>query len=333
MSFKSVIGKAVIGAAMFAATTMAAQAEDVTLKLATTLLEKQPAYPYVTQMIEEIEGAGVGIKVQFFPAGQLGSGEELLEDAKFGNVDMVHAAIYAQADPRLEFTDLPFLITSLDDIQTVIGDPNSEYNTILAEIFVDHGLKYLATVGEGLIGVVAAKQPANPQGIGNQEMNIRVWSSNMVKSTMELLGYNTTTMNWAEVFPAVQAGTIDGAICCTSELAYTLFAESDVGNTFIPYNAFIERNVIYMSGAKWARLSPEQQEVVQKAALKAATGINNNSWNLNETYIAKLKEKGWTVVDFTPEQRAMIKEKIVAEIWPTVGDLVGEEILNRITKE
>lgn len=328
MSLK--LRSAVAGFALLAASALPAQAADVTLKLASTLLENQPAYPYLAQMIEDIESADVGITVQFFPAGQLGSGEELLEDAKFGNVDMVHAAIYAQADQRLEFMDLPFMITTLGEIQSVMSDPNSTYNQILNEILTDHGLKYLATVGEGLIGVVASKTPADVHGMGNQEMNIRAWSSQLVKATMELLGYNVTTMSWAEVFPAVQAGTIDGAICCTSELTYTMFAQSDVGNTFIPYNAFIERLVIYMNGSKWGSLSDEQKMVIQTAATKAATGINNNSWNLNEEFLGKLREKDWNVVEFTDEERAHFKSKIVAEVWPMVGDMIGQDLLDRL---
>ena len=42
-------------------------------------------------------------------------------------------------------------------------------------------------------------------------------------------------MNWAEVFAAIQAGTVDGAICCTAQSTYTVFAQSDVGKYFINF--------------------------------------------------------------------------------------------------
>ena len=317
-------------AALFAGSATAA---DVTLKLASTTLENQPAYPYITEMVKEIEAADVGITVQFFPAGQLGSGEELLEDTKFGNVDMVHAAIYAQADQRLEVLDLPFLITTQADIENRLSNPDSQYNQIVSEILADHGLYLIASIGEGLIGMVAAKEPADVHGTGNKEVNVRVWTSQVVKSTIELLGYQTTTMNWAEVFPAVQAGTIDGAICCTSELAYSLFASSDVGNTFIPYNAFVERNFIYMNAAKWGQLTDEQKQVVRDATVKAAKGINDSSWQRSEEFLEKLREKGWTVVEFTDEERAAFKGQIVDKIWPTVGDIAGQDLVERMSAD
>lgn len=324
--------KALTGLIAAMALAVPAAAQDVTLKLASTILEKQPAHPFLVEMISEIEAADVGVSVQFFPAGQLGSGEELLQDAKFGNVDMVHASIYAQADQRLEILDLPFLITTRDDIENVVSNPDSEYNKIVSGILADHGLEHLASIGEGLIGMVASKEPSNVYSMDNKEINIRVWSSQVVKSTMELLGYQTTTMNWAEVFPAVQAGTIDGAICCTSELAYTMFASSDVGNTFIPYNAFVERNFIYMNAAKWNSLSDEQKKVVKDAVLKAAKGINDSSWQRNEEFLGKLREKGWTVVDFTDEQRTEMKQVIAEKIWPMVGEIVGQDVVDRLNK-
>jgi TRAP-type C4-dicarboxylate transport system substrate-binding protein len=326
--FKSTLS----GAALLSALALQAPAQEVTLKLASTTLENQPAYAYLEEMIAEIESADVGISIDFFPAGQLGSGEELLEDAKFGNVDIVHAAIYAQADQRLEFLNLPFMITTLDDLQSKVSDPDSEYNAVLGEVLSDHGLKLLSSIGEGLIGAVAAKTPNDPTGTEGKDVNLRVWSSQLVKDTMDLLGYQTTTMSWAEVFPAVQAGTIDGAICCTSELAYTLFAQSDVGNTFIPYNAFIEQNFIYINGGRWGRLSDEQKEVLQAAAVKAAQGINDSSWKRNEEFLAKLREEGWNVVEFTDDQRADLKALIEAEVWPSVGALIGEDLLARVSQ-
>lgn len=307
-----------------------AHAADVTLKIAGTLPTEHFGHAILVNMGKEIEAAGVGIKVKYFPAGQLGSGEELFEDAKNGNIDIVHASLYAQADPRIEIRTLPFLVTTIDELRTVYGDMDSEFNKIIGEILKDHGLKFLANAGEGLIGVIASKRPSNVNGFGDQGMNIRVWSSQIVKNTMESLGFRTTTMSWAEVFPAVQAGTIDGAICCTAEWAYTTFAKSDVGNTYIPYNAFIEATEIYMNGRKWSKLSAEQQKVVQQAASKAAGQIIDQSWGRTQDYYAKLREKNWEIIEFTPEQRAAIKTRIETEVWPEIGAIVGQEYLDRL---
>ena len=318
------------GLLLWVGTTFAASAADVTLKFAGTLPTEHFGHKILEAMAKEIEAAGVGITVKYFPAGQLGSGEELFEDAKLGNVDMVHATVYAQADQRLEIASLPFLVTTIDELRATYGDPNSKYNTIIREILADHGIQYLANIGEGLIGVVASQKPSNPGGFDDQGMNIRVWSSEVTKATMEKLGYRTTTMSWAEVFPAVQAGTIDGAICCTAEWAYTTFAVSDVGNTFVPYNAFVESTQIYMSQSTFAGLTDEQKAVVQAASAKASNAIIDQAWDRTEGFMAQLKDKGWEIVELSQAERDAIKSKVVAEVWPTVGELVGQDLIDRL---
>lgn len=317
-------------AALIAASTVPTQAADVTLKMAGILPTEHFGTQIVADMVTEIETAGVGIAIQYFPSGQLGSGEELLDDAKFGNIDMVHANIYAQADQRLEFMSLPFLLTTVDEIRAAYLNPDSTYSNIMREILADHGLQLLAPVGEGLIGVVAGKMPTDPTGLGDKDMNIRVWSSQLTKSTMEAIGFRTTTMSWAEVFPALQAGTVDGAICCTPEWAYNTFAASDVGVAFIPYNAFIESSAMYMNAAKWNSLTPEQQTVIQTAVTKASASIVNLAWERSEGFVQQMRDKGYEIVEFTQSERDTMKAAIMKEVWPSVGDIVGQDLLDRL---
>lgn len=320
------------GLALLATSAIPAQAADVTLKLAGTLPEAHQSNRVLEDMIAEIEGADVGISIQFFPAGQLGSGEELLDDAKFGNVDMVHASVYAVADPRIDFQSLPFLLGSIEEIREITGNPDAEYNKIFSEILEQHGIKHLSTIIEGLVGAVSTKMPANPQGLGNQETTLRVWSSQLAKSTLEVLGYQTVTMAWAEAFPAVQAGTVDGAMCCTPELAYTAFAQSDVGNVYIDYAAFNENQLIYINMGKFQQLTDAQKQVVEAAARKAGQRMSDEAYERTASMVEQLKTAGWEIVQFNAEERAMIKEAVVAEVWPSVADVIGQDILDRLSK-
>ena len=85
------IAKPILGLAFAASISTAAFADDIRLKIAGTWPTKHFGHEIMENMVKEIEGAGVGIKVSYFPASQLGSGEELVEDAIRGNVDMVQA--------------------------------------------------------------------------------------------------------------------------------------------------------------------------------------------------------------------------------------------------
>jgi len=307
-------------------------ADTVRLKLAGTYPANHFGNEIVENMVKEIEDAGVGIKISYFPASQLGSGEELVEDAIRGNVDLVQAFIYAQTDPRLEMMNLPGLVTTFDELKSVYANPESNMNKILAEIMDDLGLVYLGNTGEGLVGIVANKKPNDPNGFGDKGMNIRVWSSEVAKKTTESLGYRTTTMNWAEVLPALQAGVIDGAICCTPEWAYSTFATAGVGKYFIPVNTAIEASSFYASGKSWEKLNQEQRDVIRDAAQKAALTAIDKSWDRNEGFIDKLKEAGWEILEYNTEERAALVAHIQNNVWPDLADMIGQDIMDELTK-
>jgi TRAP-type C4-dicarboxylate transport system substrate-binding protein len=307
-------------------------ADTVKLKMAGTYPANHFGHGIVLDMIKEIEDADVGVKITYFAASQLGSGEELIEDAIRGNVDLVQAFIYAQPDPRLEIMNLPGLVTTFDELKSVYANPESTLNKILSEIMDDLGLVYLGNTGEGLVGIVANKKPNDPNGFGDKGMNIRVWSSEVAKKTTESLGYRTTTMNWAEVLPALQAGVIDGAICCTPEWAYSTFAAAGVGKYYIPVNTAIEASSFYASGKTWAKLNQEQQDVIRTAAEKAALAAINKAWDRNDGFITKLKEAGWEILEYNAEERAALVSHIQNNIWPELAEMIGQDVMDELTK-
>lgn len=311
----------------------ASTAAEMTLKLAGVVPVEHFGNKVLEDIKADIEAANVGLKVKFYPAGQLGSGEELLEDTIRGNVDIVHAFVYAHKDPVLEINSLPFLVSSWDEMERVYGSKKSEYSKIMTEVLDRLGLVFLGNVVEGPIGVVSTKKPDNFATTGPKNLNIRVWSSNVAKMATESIGYNTTTMNWAEVFAAVQAGTVDGAICCTAQLTYTNFAQSDVGKYFIPYNAFVEASTYYASKKTWGKMNEEQRSAVQAAVDKAAAIFTKFARENDESYIAKLREAGWEVLDLQDSERAALAAHIKEVVWPQVEETVGKDVIDRLRND
>ncbi|MGH0004013.1 TRAP transporter substrate-binding protein DctP [Pseudovibrio ascidiaceicola] len=301
-----------------------------TLKLAGVVPVEHYGNTLLEQIKNDIEAANVDLKVNVFPAGQLGAGEELFEAAARGNVDLVHSVVYAHSDPVLEINSLPYLVSSWDEAEKVYLNKGSAFNKIFAERLEGLGLKLLANAPEGFIGVVANDTPDNASTTGDKGMNIRVWSSQVIKATVESIGFRATTMNWGEVFPAIQAGTVDGAICCTAQLAYSAFATSDVGKAFIPYNAVVENTTYYASSRTWDKLSDEQQSAVQSAFDKAARDYAAWGRNNEAQYVTKLQESGYQVVTVSDEDRAAIAEKVRADVWPQISEIVGKDTIDAL---
>lgn len=330
---RSRIPAAAAGLFLTLAAPIEAAADDITLKIAGVLPVEHYGHKMLEQIKADIEGANVGLSVKYFPAGQLGSGEELLEDTIRGNVDLVHAFVYAHKDPVLEINSLPFLVTSWDELRRVYGTKDSAYSQIMAETLDRLGLKFLGNVAEGFIGVVATEKPENHAAVGPKGIHIRVWSSKVAKDTTEAIGFKTTTMNWAEVFAAVQLGAVDGAICCTPQATYTVFAQSDVGRYFIPYNAFVEASTYYASKRTWEKLDDAQRAAVQAAVDRAAISFTDWAEANDGGYVAKIRDAGWEILDLTEAERGAIADHIESTVWPAVEELVGKDVVDRLRND
>ncbi|WP_187431376.1 Sialic acid-binding periplasmic protein SiaP [Roseobacter fucihabitans] len=325
----SIFNKLTAGAALALALAGPAVA-DTTLKLAGVVPVEHFGNDLLTQIKTDIEAADVGLNIMVFPAGQLGSGEELFEAASRGNVDLVHSVVYAHNDPVLEINSLPYLVSSWDEAEAVYLNSESAFNSIFASTLDGLGLKLLANAPEGFVGVVAEAIPENATTTGDKGMNIRVWSSQVIKATVEAIGFNATTMNWGEVFPAIQSGTVDGAICCTAQLAYTAFATSDVGKAFVPYNAVVENTTYYASLDTWNDLNAEQQAAVQAAFDKAAQDYAAWGRENEGAYLTKLEERGYQVIPVSDAERAAIADTVRADVWPQIAEIVGQDVIDAL---
>lgn len=310
--------------------SMAANAGDLRLKFAGTLPADHQGTKMMKKIEAEIEAADVGLQVSVFPANQLGSGEELFEDTIRGNIDMVAGFIYSHKDPVLEINSLPYLASNWGEMSSIVRNPESAYNQIMRERLDKLGLVLMENIPEGFTGIVASKKPDAWEGVGEKGMNIRIWSSNVVKNLVEMMGYRSTTMAWADIFPALQSGIVDGAFCCTSQAAYTIFAVSDVGKYFVANDAIIDISSYYVSQKTWKKMNDEQRTVVKTAFANVANEFFELNKKNDEIYRGKLKEKGYEVLVPTDEQKAALKAKVTAEIWPQLESVVGKDILDRI---
>ncbi|MBY6045945.1 TRAP transporter substrate-binding protein DctP [Phaeobacter italicus] len=308
----------------------AAFAEDMTLRFAGVFPIDHQGTKMMEQVAADVAAADVGLKINVFPANQLGSGEALFEDVARGNIDLASAFIYADTDPRLEFLSMPFLLGGWDDMESTLLNMDSEFNTILQEITDEYGVRVMAQNPEGFIGIVASQEPQNWANFDDKGMNIRVWSSSVVKSMVEELGYQATTMAWGDIFPALQAGIVDGAICCTKTATYSIFAKSDVGTHFVEYNSISELTTFYASQRTLDKLNDAQRDALQAALTKASNDFFSYNRENDEVFGQKLIDKGYTILRLSDEQQAAMAAHVQETVWPQMAKSVGQDIIDRL---
>lgn len=311
-------------------TSVTVSAADLRLNFAGTLPANSQGTKMMEQVEADIEAADVGLKVTVFPANQLGSGEELFEDAIRGNVDMVQGFIYSHKDPVLEIASLPFLVSSWQDMEDVMMNQDSEFNQIMSEQMESLNLRLMNSIPVGFTGIVATEKPNDWAGMGAKDMNIRVWSSSLIKDTVELMGYKATTLAWGDIFPALQTGIVDGALCCTKQDAYNIFAVSDVGSYYIANNAVTDTSFYYISNKTWDKMNEEQQEVVTTAMNKAASDFYEWNKSNDKKFEEKLLEKGYEVLEASEEEKQKMKEKVREVVWSDAEKEIGKEVVDRL---
>ena len=329
MSFNKLTKVLMVGA-MSAAMSSAAIADEMTLRFAGVFPIDHQGTKMMEQVAADVAAANVGLTIEVFPANQLGSGEALFEDVARGNIDLASAFIYADTDPRLEFLSMPFLVSGWDEMDSIMRNLDSEYNKVLQELTDEYGVHVFAQNPEGFVGIVATKEPTNWNNFDDKGMNIRVWSSSIVKSMVELIGYKATTMAWGDIFPAIQSGIVDGAICCTKTATYSIFAQSDVGSHFVELNAISELTTYYASQRTLDKLNDEQRAALEAALVKASDDFFAYNRENDAVYAQKLIDKGYTILSYSDEEQAAIAARVQEEIWPMMAESVGQDIVDRM---
>ncbi|KIC20089.1 TRAP transporter substrate-binding protein DctP [Leisingera sp. ANG-Vp] len=333
LKFGKLLGRAGLAGALALSVATLASAADMRLKFAGTFPVDHPGTKMMEQIKADIEAADVGLKVSLFPANQLGSGEALMEDTIRGNIDFTAAFIYSHKDPRLEFLSMPFLVNNFDEMDSIMRNMDSPFNQILQERLNELGLRLLANNPEGFTGIVANKKPENWNVMGSKDMNIRVWSSPVVKNMVEGLGFQATTMAWGDIFPALQSGIVDGAICCTKSATYSIFAQSDVGKYYVQYNSVSELTSYYASEKTWAKLDDAQRAAVQAAFTKASDDFFAYNRENDAKFGELLQEKGYEILALNDDEQAAMAAWVRENIWPTMVDTIGQDTLDRLTAE
>jgi TRAP-type transport system periplasmic protein len=154
--------------------------------------------------------SGGRIKAQVYPASQLGSIPRQIEGTQFGSIQMevVPPEFMVGLDPRFEVMAAPGLVESQAHGQRVSHDP--AVLKLMLGLGADKGLR-----GVGLFmaeqSVIVSRMPlrhlADLKG-----KKIRIFASQFQSEAFQRLGVTPVAMTLGDVLPAIQQGTIDGAV-------------------------------------------------------------------------------------------------------------------------
>ncbi|MCR4431647.1 MAG: C4-dicarboxylate TRAP transporter substrate-binding protein [Tepidanaerobacteraceae bacterium] len=266
-----------------------------TLKMSTQLNETHPMVDGFKELAKRVEEKTNGkLKIEVYPSAQLGSDEDVIEQAIQGvNVAVLtDGGRMANYVKEMGIIGMPYFADGYDDILKVTqSDIFKEWEDQLVK---EDGIRVLSfNWYDGARHFLTNKpvtKPADLNGLRIRTPGAPVWSE-----SIKAMGATPVSTPWTEVYQAMQQKAIDGAegqytATYTSRL-YEVLKYIDKTSHFQLVNGIIV-------GEKWFDTLPEEYQKILLDETKAVAAENAQLvMKLSDEYEKKMVEKGMKVVN------------------------------------
>ncbi len=272
------------------------------------------------------------VKIEYFPASQLGGYETVYEEIVRGTIDLGQITIPDALDARLGAAYVPYYAKSFEEAK-ILYAPDSYLSKVLGDLTAQNGVKFLGTVLEGFIGMGFVTEPNDMMTPGtNKKVKTRSPAMITFRVAQEDLGFNPITVPYAEVTTAIQTKVVDGWVGGTPNMNYAWVGQV-IKYMYVNY-IHAEATSYVISQKTLDKLTPEDAETVirvfQEQSLKSFDIAKENE----DVYKKKLKDDyGVEVVEFTPEQVDAYADFVRGKTWPKLEELLTKELMDGMRAE
>lgn len=240
----------------------ASAAEKVTLKLAHNLERSHVVHQAFEQMAKEVKQLSDGkMTIRIYPSSQMGSARETMELLQNGALDMTKgsASDLESFDNVYAIYNLPFLFKDQTHFNKVVfGGVGKE----IMDSTKEKGFFALSAYVAGTRSFYAKKPITKPEDL--KGLKIRVQASPTTIKMIELMGGSPTPISFGEVYTAMQQGVVDGAENNVPSWVQTRHIE--IAKVFSEDEHASIPDFLVISTKSWDKLTPEQQQILAKAA-------------------------------------------------------------------
>ncbi|UEM19172.1 C4-dicarboxylate TRAP transporter substrate-binding protein [Skermanella mucosa] len=271
-----------------------AMAQSYVIKFAHSLSNTEPAHlaaEYFAKNVGERTNGQVSISV--FPSEQLGSGKDVNEMIRQGApvMNITDPGYLSDFVPDVGVLNGPYLLKKAEDFKKILA--SDWYDRIDARL-QEAGFRVVSFNGlfgpRHILSDKPVRTPADMQGV-----TIRVPPNQMWIETFRAMGARPTTVNWSEVYTALQQNVVSAVEAPLGSLYGSKLHETrktlSLDSHFISWITFV------MSEQYFEMLPKDIQQVLLEEGEKAGEYMTRLTLDREADYIAKFKEAGVTVVD------------------------------------
>ena len=267
------------------------------------------------------------MEVTVFPNGTMGKASALAEGCSMGTMDFasVFSIILEAYSPKFGVLTMPYVFDSWDHADQVLDGPIGDELKASVE---SRGIKVLSFWRNGLAEIHSRMPIRTVADIKGKKLRIQEGPSYAALS--EALGAVTTPMSFGEVYSALQLGTVDAQTQTINNIYASKMFE--VGKYFTKINMNYNTQPFIMSMQLWKSLTPEQQDIIQRAADEATKAERAYHVKDTEMSFKGFVEGGGEVIELTDEEMQQWKDAC-APIYKDPQFASVMEMYNSIQKE
>ncbi len=299
-----------------------AQDKTYTMKISLPTLN-DPSYVFAKAYAAAIEkDSGGRIKTQIFPLSQLGSIPRQIEGTQFGSIQcaLIPPEFFVGVDERFEVMSAPGLVASMAQGQRVAADP--AVRKLMLDLGANKGLHGVAMFMNSPSSVIAKSPIRHLADFKGKK--IRVLASPFQTTPIARLGATPVAMTLADVVPAMQQGTIDGAV--GGIVVWTPMHFNDAAKYVTETGQPAVFVMVEVNKAWYDSLPADLQKIVDSDAVSGQTAIAPIA-----SEIVDKARKGWTagggeLISLPPDEQADLMKTFsnavaeVAKSKPAVND-------------
>ncbi|MBB6215321.1 tripartite ATP-independent transporter DctP family solute receptor [Anaerosolibacter carboniphilus] len=239
------------------------------------------------------------IKIEVFPAGQLGDEKTMYQTLQMGGgaIDIARGNTNSLGDfgaKKLTLFGLPFIFRDRAHLWNVLdseigeeflGEPQEIGSGMVGLFYLDEGARHFFT----------SKKIAIDSIEDFKGLKLRVPTNDLMTDTVGALGVQSTPISFSELYSALQTGTVDGAEQPYSGYYSNKFYE--VAPNYVLTGHTYSPSIVLMSESVWSKLDTEDQNLIMEAAKETEKWNRENIEKLDSELLEQIKAAGANVIE------------------------------------
>jgi tripartite ATP-independent transporter DctP family solute receptor len=320
------------GVAAFGVVTRRADAAEFTYKLADNNVETHPMNVRLREAVAKIREETSGkVEIQLFPNNQLGGDTDMLSQVRTGALEffILSGLILSTLVPVASINGIGFAFKNYDQVWPAMDGALGAH--VRAAISKSGLYAFEKMWDNGYRQITSSTHPiATPDDL--KGFKIRVPVSPLWTSMFKAFGASPTSMNFAEVYSALQTKVVEGQENPLTLITLNRFYEVQ---KYVSVTNHMWDGFWLLANAKaWAAFPADAKEIVERNLNAAALLERADVRALNDSLQADLVQKG--MVFNTPDAQlfrealrkagfyAEWKDKYGAEAWGILEASVGQ---------